>query len=34
MNWLIFIGGVMSGGTIGVIAMALLQFSRSTDEHL
>ncbi len=32
MNWLIFLGGAMLGGTMGVFAMALLQANRYLDE--
>ena len=33
MNWLIFLGGAMFGGTMGVFAMALLQANRYSDEY-
>lgn len=33
MNWLIFLGGAMLGGTVGVFTMALLQVNRYSEEH-
>lgn len=33
MNWLVFLGGAMFGGTVGVFAMALLQASRFDEEQ-
>ncbi len=32
MNWLIFLGGAVLGGAMGVFTMALLQVNRYSDE--
>lgn len=33
VNMLVFVGGAMVGGTVGVIFMGLLQINRERDRH-